>query len=458
MKNRVLLAALSLVCVGPAAPVLAGSVYVPLAADRTENGIRYQTQVWITNEGVEERRFTAHFIPTNTDGTDREGVVNQQVTVPGNGTFYLQSVTGAGEQGMLEISGAPQIVVNALMVATVDGVSSLGAAIPVVSSENLYDADSVAHIQGWMRSNALRSDFGVVNLGHEPASCAISVFRSDGSQIQSTAVIGVPPLGHRHFDDALNLLGVQSISAVRSTTSCDQPFYAYLRTFDVNTGELFITLPSSKLELSALEPPGEVAPPPPPPPPSTCGAGVHCFSRPGTFFTARVGEPYRRETMTLPPGSYSRLRFRVDIFVSGWTQPTSGLHLAWWLANSGRHFNLYGFSGWKGPTRNEVLFRHGIGIAAGDKPKFEQPMVFQPGRTYKVDYDYNPTARYLSYKILDESGNLLKEIRHVPNVNKVHIEAGETITADFSNVPGHNPVEPPSYGWQYKNLLIEVFP
>lgn len=455
MRNRVLLAALGLLCLGPAAPVLAGSVYVPLAADRTENGVRYQTQVWITNEGIEERRFSTHFIPTGTDGTDRDGVVNQQVTVPGNGSFYLQSVTAAGQNGMLEISGAPQIVVNALMVATVEGVSNLGASIPVVSSDNLFEADAMAHVQGWMRSNALRSDFGVVNLGHEPASCSISVFRNDGSQIQSTAVISLPPLGHRQFDDALGLLGIQAVSAVRSTTSCTQPFYVYLRTYDINTGELFITLPSSKLESSILQPPGEVAPPPPPP---TCGAGVHCFTKAGTFFTVRPAEPYRRETMTLPPGSYSRLRLRLDIFVSGWTQPTSGLHLAWWLANSGRHFNLYGFSGWKGPNRNEVLFRHGIGITAGDKPKFEQPMVFQPGRTYKVDYDYNPVARYLSYKILDESGNLLKEIRHVPNVNKVHIEQGETITADFSNILGANPIEPPSYGWQYKNLVIEVFP
>lgn len=456
MKNRVHLAALALLlCLGLAAPAFAGSVYVPLAADQTENGVRYQTQVWVTNEGATERRFDAYFVPTGTDGTERGGAVGQTTTVPPNTTIQLSTVVGAGEAGMLEISGAPQIVVNARMVATVNGVASLGTPMPVVSSENMFEADGMAHLQGWMRSSALRSDFGIVNLGHEPATCSIAVFRSNGSQIQSTAVISMPALGHRQFDDALGLLGVQSISAVRSTASCDQPFYVYLRTYNVNTGELFMTLPSEKLESSILTVPGEG--PPPGPGPGTCGQGAECLTRSGVFFSPKPGDDYRRVTMNLPPGSYSRIRFRLDIFVSGWTNPSSGLHLAWWLANSGRHFNLYGFSGWKGPNRNAVLFRHGIGIEASQKPKFEQNFVFHPGRTYKVDYDYNPAARYLSYKILDQSGNLLHEINHVPNVNRVHIEPGETITADFSNKLGVNPIEPPSYGWKYQNLIIEVF-
>lgn len=454
MKNRVLLAALALLlCLGLAAPAFAGSVYVPLAADHTANGVRYQTQVWVTNEGAEERRFVSYFIPSGEDGTERDGA-GQMVTVPPRQTTYLSSVTGAGETGMLEISGAPQIVANARMVATVNGVSSLGTPMPVISSENLFEADSMAHLQGWMRSNALRSDFGVLNLGHEPATCSIAVYRNDGSQIQSTAVISIPALSHRQFDDALNLLGVQSISAVRSTTSCDQPFSVYLRSYNVNTGELFFSLPSRSLGDSILTVPGEEPPTPPPP---TCGVGVECLTRNGVFFTPRHGDEYRRVTMNLPAASYKRIRMRLDIFVSGWTNPSSGLHLAWWLANSGRHFNLYGFSGWKGPNRNANLFRHGIGIEASQKPKFEPGFNFQPGRTYSVDYDYNPAARYLSYKILDQSGNVLQEIVDVPNVNMVHIEQGETITADFSNVLGANPIEPPSYGWRYQNLIIEVF-
>jgi hypothetical protein len=157
--------------------------------------------------------------------------------------MLLGTIADSGETGVLEISGSEHIVVGARMVPTVDGVTGLGASMPVVGSENLFAADATAHLQGWIRSGELVSDLGIVNLGSAAATCSIGVFRSDGTQIQSTAVITVRALGLRLFDDALAILGEQAIAAVRSETSCDQPFYAYLRTYDRTSGELFFTLP-----------------------------------------------------------------------------------------------------------------------------------------------------------------------------------------------------------------------
>jgi hypothetical protein len=142
---------------------------------------------------------------------------------------------------------------------------------------------------------------------------------------------------------------------------------------------------------------------------------------------------------------------------NGWYPPSNGLNLVFWLAKAGRHFNLYGFAGFKGPSKNQLLFRHGIGMPAGDKPKFTRPLQAQSGQTYVIDYIYNPAGRNLDLKIMDSQGNVIQRVTDRPNVNRIHIDPGEDITADFSNVLGANPNEPPSYNWQYRNLLLEVF-
>ena len=444
----------ALLLVSPAATALAGSVYVPLAADHTVEGVRYQTQVWATNTDTDLRQFTSYFIPSETDGVERDENWGTSTAVQPGGTVLVGTVAGSGERGMLEISGAPHIVVTARMVATKDGVTSLGAAIPVIGSQNAFEADVVAHVQGWIRNADLRRDFGVVNLGHQEATCSIAVFRANGSQILSTAIITIPPLGHRQFDDALGLLNLTAISAVRSETSCDQPFYSYLRTYDRVTGDLSFALPSKTLEESTLNPPGQTQQAPGCASPA---AGYFCYSKPGTFFTPTVRNDYRREDFDVPPGSYSRIHMRFEVLHGGWTAPTGGMHLVFWLARDGRHFNLYGFAGFKGPNTNTLLFRHGMGIEASQKPKFTRQFRAIPGQTYIIDYVYDPVGRTLVLTVMDANENVLQQITDRPNVQQVHIEQGQNITADFSNVLGVNPAEPPSYGWQYRNLLIELF-
>lgn len=458
MKCKTLgVAALLVLC--SVAPAFAGSVYVPVATDYVVDGVRYQTQVWVTNSDSSLRQYTTHFIPSDSDGTDR--IPNWGVTssLQAGDSVLLSTVTGPGQMGMLEISGAPQIVAGARLVSTKDGVTGMGTEMPVISSKNMFAANAVAHNQGWVRSGDLRSDFGVVNLGSQEATCSIAVFRNDGSQILTTAVITVKPLSQRHFSDALDILGVAAISAVRSEMRCDQPFYTYLLTYDRVTGDVFISEPNHTIGESTLVAPGGPSPSPGPQP-STCESqtpGVLCFSKSGTFFSPTPGNEYRRETWVVPPGNYSKLRLQVEIVHGGWTPPVSGLHLAFWLARDGRHRNLYGFSGFKGPGNNSILFRHGIGMVAGAKPKFTRPFQAVPGQTYFIDYTYSTSPRTLSLKLLDANHDLILEIVDRPNVNVIEIPPGETITADFSHVLGANPIEPPSYGWQYRNLKMELF-
>src|SRR5215213_11169784 len=129
-------------------PVLAGEVYVPFASNRSVDGTIYQTKVWVTNTGTAARRFDVRFISQNTDGTQGADTGNQ-LNVTGGGTLLLGSVAPSGALGMVEISGAPQLVVNARIDAIGPNGNILSSAnVPVVGGGNVVKQNSTAHIQG----------------------------------------------------------------------------------------------------------------------------------------------------------------------------------------------------------------------------------------------------------------------------------------------------------------------
>jgi hypothetical protein len=453
LKHKILGGA-ALLLFGPVASAIAGSVYVPLATDHTIEGVRYRTQVWATNTDTTLRQFTTYFIPSDTDGTDRPENWGASTAVAPGTMMLLGTVAGSGETGMLEISGAPHVVVTARMVPTLDGVTGLGAAMPVVGSQNLFAADATAHLQGWIRSGDLRSDLGVVNLGAAAASCAVDVFRSDGTQIQSTAVVSVPPLGHRQFDDALAILGEQAIAAVRSETTCDQPFYVYLRSYDRTTGDLHFTLPSVKLADSTLNAPG--VEPPPPPPPVQCGAGSHCFEYLTTPYIPTNAAQNHKFFIDVPSGSYDLLKMQMDVFHGGWQNPPDGLHNIFWFVKD-RNFNMYGYVNLRGPGRNEIMLRHGLGTTASQKAKILRPFNAVPGETYHFDYTFDTLADRITL-VVSHRGEEVMTITDRPNVNRIHIEPGERLAIALSFIAGLNPNEPPTFGWRYSNLRVQLGP
>ncbi len=163
----------------------AGSVYVPLAKDVTVNGIRYQTQVWVSNKGEEARRFSSYFIPTDTDGTDRPDGSNSapDFTVNGRNTVQLTDFAPVGGVGMLELTGAPQLLITAKLVPIVEDGEKLGATLPVISSDNLLPANTLVQIQELERTDTRQTDFVLANLAQTAASCNVAAFRFDGSAI-----------------------------------------------------------------------------------------------------------------------------------------------------------------------------------------------------------------------------------------------------------------------------------
>jgi|GEM_PF-898422 len=437
-------------------PAFAGTVYVPLTIDGTSQGMGLRTDVWIANTTGRAIEFSSFFIPTLADGTVRPADPAKTIRLAAGGTFRIEGVAPAEGLGILELKlpdGA--IATSRLVTVEPDLGETLGAEMPVLSMDNLVSADTTAHVQGWQRQDGqVFTDFGTVNLSTSKMQCQVAVFKSNGQQIAATATYPVQPLSSVHFPAALGILGQSDVTSARAEVTCDQDFYPYVVVTDVETGEVVFHGPSARGEdgLAGLDDGGGGGGGS-----GECPDGAFCYRKDGTFFVPTVKNDYHRETFVVPGGSYSSLHFSVEVVNGGWAPPTSGLNLMFWLARES-HFNLYGFAAFKGPSRNTVLFRHGIGLKAPQKPKFEDHFVSEIGKTYVFDYVYNPAEGFLDLRILDKSGKVLWEVVDKPNVNRIDIPDGQRIFADFSNRLGFNPIEPPSYGWQYRNMQFEIFP
>ncbi|HRC85981.1 MAG TPA: hypothetical protein PK413_10265, partial [Thermoanaerobaculia bacterium] len=406
-------------------------------------------------KGEEARRFSSYFIPTDTDGTDRPDGSNSapDFTVNGRNTVQLTDFAPVGGVGMLELTGAPQLLITAKLVPIVEDGEKLGATLPVISSDNLLPANTLVQIQELERTDTRQTDFVLANLAQTAASCNVAAFRFDGSAIGSAGVVTLPPLSHKLYEDLLGGLGETQLAAARLTVSCNQTFYAYAVTFDKEMGEATVLNPSKGLD-SSLSRPGDA----PPPPPGCPASASQCFTRPGTFFTQVPPAIFHIEYFDVAPGTYSKVHFRVEVFHAGWGNLSGpgGLHSLFWLVVD-RNFNLIGFSVFRKPPKSDVLFRHGIGIIATEKPKIFFPVEGIPGTTYVIDYTYNPAQRTLNYKLMDTAGHVLIDYNDVPNVRQLDVPNGSRLRADFGFNEGRNENEDPGYNWRYSNLTLEVF-
>jgi hypothetical protein len=449
--NRLLKGSLTvLLLCGMAAPAFAGAVYVPIA-DTERDGVTYETRISVSNQSDTPRRFTAYFIPAVTDGTVRppDGGGTDYTVAP----FSTMILDPPSQVGMIEISGAPQLVVQANLVSIIDGVPQTTASVPVVSSENLWGAGETANVQSWQRSQRAATDYVLINLAHEANQCEIDVFRANGTQIGTTAVLTLPALSVAYFDNVLALLGQNLVADVRSTTSCTMPFYVYSNLLDDTTGEATLLAPSQQLN-SALLPPGED---PSPGPGASCTPGVVCFEQSGVFHIPSANNPVHREVMTPPTGTYAVLRARLQVQLGNWFPGNpSGTHNIFWLVRD-RNRDMFGYVNLQGPPRNQIFIRHGFNQSQGQKARITAGFAFQEGAIYNFDYIYDTAARLVELVVTDFAGTEVLRMQGAPNINGINFSSGQQILMDFGFPEGVNPNEPPTYGWVYSNLVVELF-
>lgn len=449
--NRSLACSLAaLVALTGAAPALANSVYVPLAVNVEYEGVMYQTQLWVTNRADSGRKVTSYFIDTDRDGTDRPDEFGIDTQAPGGTTLFVQTVTGANSTGMLELTGVPAFLVKAELASFIDGAKVAFVEVPVLTPSNTLAAGNTAHLLPWERSGSLRTDFAIVNLGHESAQCTVDLLGPDGESLIPTALITVPPLSQRGFVDVLGSIGMPSLTASRSSVSCDQSFYAFLLQRNVESGALQFIGPAGDIGSGFADPTA----------PSECDpAAAKCFKLDGVFHTPTPKNPVYRADFPVPAGSYRQLRTQLDFRHGGWfAGKPNGLHNIIWLVRDTRNRDMFAYLNFWGPNNNRALFRHGFGQAQGDKAKLTAHAPLTPGQTYHVDIIYDTAQKFIE-AVVTHSSSGAEVVRFLtkPDINSITFNGGQTLSADFGFVEGLNPNEPPTYGWNYMNLTMELF-
>ena len=438
-----------------ALPALAGSVYVPLATDRVIGPYNFTTEITVSNKGgTENRRFSTFFIGQDTDGTVRPGAVNSTLLTPGVSNNFTLGLA-EGKTGMLEIDGPPQIAASARLVITEDGATIGRIALPIISSDTVFRSNTTAHLLAWGRDTAsgLTTDFGMMNLSKEENSCEIDVNAAGGDELTPTVLLGMKPLSHLHFNDALSILQVDKVDLVRVAVTCSREFYVYSLRYNQQTGQVAFQTPSGT-GASTLPTGGA-----PPAGPGCAAAGNDvCFEEPGIFFTPNPGNPVKRLIYDPPDASYSKLVATLQVRNGGWfPQRMNGTHNIFWLVRD-KNRDMFGYVNVRGPNTNDLFIRHGFNLGQSQKPRLSSGFQHPEGATYTYQYTYDTANRIVELIVSDELGTPLLNLRGTPNINSIGFGPNNRILMDFGFPLGVNPNEPPTYNWDYKNLVLRLTP
>ncbi|MBV8202826.1 MAG: hypothetical protein JOZ15_19595, partial [Acidobacteria bacterium] len=278
MRASIVLLSAAAVALLPAA-ARAGNVFVPFASQLAIGGATYSTTLLVTNPDQAPRHFATLFIPQGTDGT-AQNAGGGTITVPPSATATLTGLAPAGQSGLLELSGAQQLVVGARLEVTDANGNLLGAAtVPAISQASALAAGSFVELLGLQRSaGGTITDFSLINVDGSAAQCTVAAFAPDGHALAPPAVLSLLPLSRRDFSDVLAILGAGVIADARIVATCDHTFSAFALVYQPGGAAIQFVGPSPALT-------GSVGPGFPGGGPGGGGNNV-VFSVPGTFLNA----------------------------------------------------------------------------------------------------------------------------------------------------------------------------
>ena len=165
-----------------------------------------------------------------------------------------------------------------------------------------------------------------------------------------------------------------------------------------------------------------------------------------------------RVAFPAPAGTARRFRVSMDVTVGDWfpAEP-HGKHLVYWFVID-KNFDMPGLLYFRGPGKNEVFARHGVGLTHARKIKVIKKFAVQTGRTYHVEQDYDMAGRRFRVTLSDpETGAVLVTLSSRPNVTSYFVKAGASFLVDMGFPPDTVDTEVPSYGWQFSNVHVEAF-
>ncbi|HYU33190.1 MAG TPA: hypothetical protein VEW48_13600 [Thermoanaerobaculia bacterium] len=419
-----------------AVPAVAGEVYVPFASNRSVGGATYQTKVWVTNPSTAARQFSVRFINQNTDGTQGAGG-GDKLNVPGGGTLLLGSVAPGGSLGMVEISGAPQLVVN----ARIDAIGANGnvlssANVPVVALGNLLKAKSTAHIQGLeLTGRGTLSDFGIMNVSNAGAQCTIKAYRSNGNQINQTSIITLLPLSERHFENVLAVLGETAISDARVEVTCDKPFFPYAAVYKPGGPETDFVTSSYALDGDLISGVGGTP-------------GTVVVEAAGIYLNATAGNSFKQYDIPLVDGvRYKKATIEFDLFVDKFP---AGIFAGVTSLRRTDRTLFYGFIVRGGRSKGILDMGVTDDIVDGNSGPWKEKT------NYHLIFDYDTVTGRLVFKTIRE-GTLVETLSGPINHPDL-LTNGKTMRVDFGMTGIADGAYFPPIGWKYSNLKVTFEP
>ncbi len=425
----------------PLAPLAAGDIYVPLAANAALGASTYRTLLVVTNTGGTSAGLNVTFLPSGTNGTTGQHQTSP-LSLPAGATLRLYNVVPAGARGMFEISGAPQIVVSARVEALAANGSVLASAqIPVVSAANVVAAGQRARLQGLEHSTGgATSDFGLMNLSGNPAQCTVDAFRSNGGRIGETVRLSLLPKSSRDVSSALASLGQTSIRDVRFDVSCDQLFSTYSLVYRSGGPETVVLAPAASLER-------ELAP---------VSDGSVTFSLPGQFAN---GTTFASYDLPLQDGvQYGHARIELDLYIDRWN-PVHPLNPNFKNVASFRR---------SARSRSERLLYCGLILKGANDFRtildMGQEDTIKSGKgpwkersTYHLVLDYDADARRIVFEVY-QGGQRVQQLDGPANFSDLFNLPDKKVRIDFSSPGVGDGAYFPTLGWKYSNLLVKLTP
>jgi hypothetical protein len=445
--KKLFLACLALLAAVPAA---AGNLYIPLLDRDGAGGSHQRTEVWIANAGTQTRNFTPTFLPAGASGAALSGTGTPASLLNGR-TSKLIGATSAGRFGLLEISAATEIQVEARLANTVGAGPATYTPVPVITSANVVRAGTTAHLLGLGRTNGgVYSDLGIVNLEKQPAQCTVAVFRADGSQIAGTATVPVEPLSMRHFGDAIGLLGESDALDARAQITCDRTFYPYAAVFNPVSGVLFVTTPTG----SGASTLGTGTTPPPP-------GNAIVFTVNGQFHTPTIGHEIKQLVVPVTQAlSLRRMIIDWDVTPGPFTPGHEDKnHSLIWVYRGKNRSNTIANMNAFGPPRSTIKNTSNVDLQPPAVTAQETALAFQQGTPYHIHYVYDAengtitttvTSKDLTVATMTQNATAKNHILTIPAAG-FNVQFGNTAAQIASN-------EYPTYGWLYANLRIEMVP
>ena len=172
------LAVVALMAVAATPPAVAGVVYAP-AANFTQDGLQRRSELVLSNLDTAAMRVAmVRFVEEGVAGTPLPtgGTYPQLWTAAGRTQVHAipAATLPVGKAGMLEVfPGFGDILVGARLVYEKQGVYSVYADLPAITSSNLVAANGTVYLQGLEHDSAagILTDLGLFNLGTSPAAC-----------------------------------------------------------------------------------------------------------------------------------------------------------------------------------------------------------------------------------------------------------------------------------------------